>query len=297
MKERLDILLVNRGFFPSREKAKAAVMARQVTVDGVMVDKAGTGVSEDSVLAVKENTCPYVSRGGLKLAKALSAFSFSLTDAVCMDIGASTGGFTDCMLQNGASKVYAVDVGYGQLDWKLRNDSRVVNMEKVNIRYLDRDKIREELDFISIDVSFISLKLVFPVAAALLRRGGELICLVKPQFEAGREQVGKNGIVRDKNIHGQVLLHVREYAEENGLAVKGITWSPVKGAKGNIEYLMYLKKTPGAQVGPGAADETENGIETEEAEAARGKEAVTDREQIDSLIGRVVAESHAELDK
>lgn len=270
MKERLDTALVNKGLFPSRERAKAAIMARQVTVDGLMVDKAGTGVAEDAVLAVKENTCPYVSRGGLKLAKALSAFSFSLEGFVCMDIGASTGGFTDCMLQRGAVKVYAVDVGYGQLDWKLRNDSRVVNMEKVNIRYLERERIEEALDFISIDVSFISLRLVLPVAAELLKAEGELICLVKPQFEAGREQVGKNGIVRDRKVHGQVLSSARDYAEENGLCVKGITWSPVKGAKGNIEYLMYLKKEEG-----GAGD----------------------RAETDRVIAEIVESSHEELDR
>lgn len=271
MKERLDVLLVNKGLFPTREKAKAAIMARLVTVDGEMVDKAGTGVADDAVLAVKENACPYVSRGGLKLAKALSEFSFALDGFVCMDIGASTGGFTDCMLQKGAAKVYAVDVGYGQLDWKLRNDSRVVNMEKVNIRYLDKDRITEELDFISIDVSFISLRLVFPVAASLLKEGGELACLVKPQFEAGREQVGKNGIVRDKRIHASVLQAVKGYAQENGLAVKGVTWSPVKGAKGNIEYLMYLKKESG---GP---------------DLANGK--------IEGLIQDIVEASHGELDR
>ena len=242
MKERLDIILVERGLFPSREKARAAIMARQVTVDGQMVDKAGTGVKPDAIIELKEDICPYVSRGGLKLAKALDGFSFSLAGAVCMDIGASTGGFTDCMLKNGAIRVYAVDVGYGQLDWKLRNDPRVVNMEKTNIRYLDPGAIAEPLDFISIDVSFISLKLVFPTAQSLLREGGELVCLVKPQFEAGRQQVGKNGIVRDEAVHRQVIEQVHEYALENGFSVRGLTWSPVTGAKGNIEYLMYLQK-------------------------------------------------------
>lgn len=243
MKERLDIILLERGLFPSREKARAAIMARQIIVDGQMVDKAGTGVKPDAVIEIKEDICPYVSRGGLKLAKALQEFHFSLEGKTCMDIGASTGGFTDCMLKNGAGKVYAVDVGYGQLDWKLRNDPRVVNMEKTNIRYLDTNLICEPLDFISIDVSFISLKLVFPVAQALLRDGGELVCLVKPQFEAGREQVGKNGIVREESVHRQVIENVGGYASQSGFFVCGLTWSPVKGAKGNIEYLMYLQKS------------------------------------------------------
>ena len=194
MKERLDILLVEKGLFSSREKAKASIMAGIVTVDGQISDKAGTLVDTEAAIAVKENICPYVSRGGLKLEKAMESWDIHLNEKTCMDIGASTGGFTDCMLQKGASKVYAVDVGYGQLDYKLRCDNRVVNMEKCNIRYIDKNAI-DPLDFISVDVSFISLKLVFPVACELLKSDGKMVCLVKPQFEAGREQVGKKGIV------------------------------------------------------------------------------------------------------
>lgn len=217
-------------------------MAGVIFINGQISDKPGTPIAEDAEIFVKQDICPYVSRGGMKLEKALSHFALSLQDAVSMDIGASTGGFTDCMLINGAKKVYAVDVGYGQLDWKLRQDPRVVNMEKVNIRYLEKEKITEPVNFISIDVSFISLHLVFPVAAALLDAEGSLVCLVKPQFEAGREQVGKKGIVRDPAIHQQVIEKVIGYAEKNGLYPHGLTFSPMTGAKGNIEYLLYLSK-------------------------------------------------------
>lgn len=243
LKERLDVLLVKKELYQSRERAKASIMAGIVYVDGKISDKAGNMVDEDAEIFIKENLCPYVSRGGLKLEKSMKEFDISLDNTVCMDIGASTGGFTDCMLQNGATKVYAIDVGYGQLDWKLRNDSRVVNMEKCNIRYLDFELIEEKIDFISIDVSFISLKLVFPVAAKLLSENGSLVCLVKPQFEAGREQVGKKGIVRDKNVHKEVINNVIEYALNSGLTPLGLTFSPVTGAKGNIEYLLHLSKT------------------------------------------------------
>ncbi len=243
LKERLDIVLLNRGFFQSRERAKGAIMAGIVYVDGQRVDKPGTGIKDAAEIYVKEDTCPYVSRGGLKLAKAVEAFRLDLKDTVAVDIGASTGGFTDCMLKNGARKVYSIDVGYGQLDWSLRNDPRVVNMEKVNIRYLDTGKIAEKADFISIDVSFISLKLVFPVAASLLADSGRLVCLVKPQFEAGREQVGKKGIVRDGAVHKEVLANVLRYGEENGLFPQGLDYSPMTGAKGNIEYLLLFGKT------------------------------------------------------
>ena len=245
MKERLDVLLVKKGFYQSRERAKASIMAGIVYVDGQKSDKAGNFVDENAEITVKENICPYVSRGGLKLEKSMKLWPIRLADTVCMDIGASTGGFTDCMLQSGARKVYAVDVGYGQLDYKLRIDPRVVNMEKCNIRYLDFALIEDPIDFISIDVSFISLKLVFPVAAKLLEAtGGSLVCLVKPQFEAGREQVGKKGIVRDRKVHEEVIRNVIGYANENGLVPLGLTYSPVTGAKGNIEYLLYLSKSP-----------------------------------------------------
>lgn len=243
MKDRLDVILVEKGFFQSREKAKSAIMAGIVYVDGQRVDKAGTSVKDTSEFFIKEDICPYVSRGGLKLEKALKEFDFRLESAVCADIGASTGGFTDCMLKNGASKVFAIDVGYGQLDWKLRNDERVVNMEKVNIRYLDFDTVDKDIDFISIDVSFISLKLVFPVAGRLLDSLGSIVCLVKPQFEAGREQVGKKGIVKDINVHKEVIRNVVGYGKASGLYPQGLTFSPVTGAKGNIEYLLHLKKS------------------------------------------------------
>ena len=243
MKERLDILLVQKGLCPSREKAKASIMAGIVYVDGQKSDKAGNMVDENAEIVVKSNICPYVSRGGLKLEKSMKEWDLNLENKVCMDIGASTGGFTDCMLQNGATKVYAIDVGYGQLDYKLRIDERVVNMEKCNVRYLDPETIAEPIDFISIDVSFISLKLIFPVCAKVLADNGQIVCLVKPQFEAGREQVGKKGIVRDKNVHKEVIENVIKYAEDNGFYPVGLTFSPVTGAKGNIEYLLALSKS------------------------------------------------------
>jgi len=245
-KERLDALLVRRGLYPSRERAKAAVMAGVVSVDGMRIDKAGTPVAPDADISIKENLCPYVSRGGLKLEKALNEFPIDLAGAVCMDIGASTGGFTDCMLQKGAKKIYTVDVGYGQLDWKLRNDERIVNMEKVNIRYLDPAAIGEPLDFISIDVSFISVNLVLPVAAALLVPGGSLVCLAKPQFEAGRAQVAKKGIVRDKAVQAEVIQKVIGFGQVSGLSARGLTFSPITGVKGNIEYLIWFVKGGGA---------------------------------------------------
>ena len=237
-------MLTEKNMFPSREKAKASIMAGLVYVDGQRIDKPGTPVDDNAEITVREALCPYVSRGGLKLEKALELFHFTLDGAVAVDIGASTSGFTDCMLQKGARKVFAIDVGYGQLDWKLRNDPRVVNMEKVNIRYLDMDTVDKDIDFISIDVSFISLKLVFPVAAQLLAETGSLVCLVKPQFEAGRSQVGKKGIVRDPAVHREVIENVAGYAADNGLYCHGLTYSPVTGTKGNIEYLMFLRKLP-----------------------------------------------------
>lgn len=243
MKERLDVLLVEKGFFESREKAKASIMAGVVFVDGQRSDKAGNKIDVDSEIIVKEDACPYVSRGGFKLEKSIEKFGIELEDKVCVDIGASTGGFTDCMLQNGARKVYSIDVGYGQLAWKLRTDPRVVNIEKCNVRYLDPALVSEPADFISIDVSFISLKLILPVAARLLAEDGTMVCLVKPQFEAGREQVGKNGIVRDDDVHLQVIEKCIGYAAENGLVPYGLTFSPVKGAKGNIEFLLYVGKS------------------------------------------------------
>jgi len=242
LKERLDVLLVSRGYFPSRERAKAAVMEGCIYIGGRIYDKPGTPVDVDAELEVRGDNCPFVGRGGLKLAKAVEEFGLDLEGAVGMDVGASTGGFTDCMLQNGAVKVYSVDVGYGQLDWKLRTDDRVVNMEKCNFRYLDPETIPDRIDMISIDVSFISLKLMFPVAVKLLKEDGDIACLVKPQFEAGRDQVGKKGIVKDPEVHREVILKCAGYALENGLIPQGLTFSPVSGAKGNIEYLMHLRK-------------------------------------------------------
>ncbi len=244
MKERLDVLLVKKGFCDSREKAKRLVMAGLVYVDGQRGEKPGAMVEEEGAIFVKGQDCPYVSRGGLKLEKALDWFEIDLKGLVCADMGASTGGFTDCCLQRGAEKVYAMDVGYGQLDWRLRKDPRVVNMEKVNIRYLDTERFDKPVDFVSIDVSFISLTLILPVAWRLLKEGGRLVCLVKPQFEAGREQVGKKGIVKDPAVHRQVMEKVACFARQLGFTLGGATYSPMTGAKGNIEYLLYFEKNP-----------------------------------------------------
>lgn len=242
-KTRLDVLLTERGLLDSRQKAQATIMCGIVFVNGQRVDKVGTAVSNDALIEIRGTTLPYVSRGGLKLEKAMQTFPLTLTGKICADIGASTGGFTDCMLQNGAKKVYAVDVGYGQLDWKLRNDARVVCMERTNARYLTHEEIPEELDFASVDVSFISLKLIFPALYGLLREGGEIACLIKPQFEAGREKVGKKGVVRDPAVHLEVLEHFLIHAKENHFTVLGITYSPIRGPEGNIEYLGFLRKS------------------------------------------------------
>ena len=242
-KTRLDVLLTERGLLDSRQKAQATIMSGIVFVNGQRVDKAGTAVSNDALIEIRGTTLPYVSRGGLKLEKAMQTFPLTLTGKICADIGASTGGFTDCMLQNGAKKVYAVDVGYGQLDWKLRNDARVVCMERTNARYLTHEEIPEELDFASVDVSFIYLKLIFPALYGLLREGGEIACLIKPQFEAGREKVGKKGVVRDPAVHLEVLEHFLIHAKENHFTVLGITYSPIRGPEGNIEYLGFLRKS------------------------------------------------------
>lgn len=242
-KERIDVLLVEKGFFESREKAKASIMAGVVYADEQKVDKAGEEVSIDAKIEVRENICPYVSRGGLKLEKAVKFFGVYLKDKVCMDIGASTGGFTDCMLQNGAKKVFSVDVGYGQFAWKLRQDPRVVCMERINIRYVTDEQIGEKLDFASIDVSFISLTKVLPVAFNLLKDDGEVVALIKPQFEAGREQVGKKGVVRDSNVHKEVIEKIIDFSRSIGFCVKNLSFSPIKGPEGNIEFLLYLGKS------------------------------------------------------
>lgn len=243
MKDRLDILLVKRGFAESREKAKAVIMSGIVYVDGQKEDKAGQTFADTANIEVRGSTLKYVSRGGLKLEKAMECFDVSVKDKVCMDIGASSGGFTDCMLQNGAKKVYAVDVGHGQLAWKLRNDTRVVVMEKTNIRYVKPDDIGESIDFASIDVSFISLSKVLPAAYNLLGGRGEIVALIKPQFEAGREKVGKKGVVREKSTHIEVIQNCFAYAKENGFFVRELEFSPVKGPEGNIEYLYHLVKS------------------------------------------------------
>ena len=242
IKKRLDVLLTERKLAENRTKAQAIIMSGIVYVDGQKADKPGVSYEETVDIEVRGAACPYVSRGGLKLEKAMATFPVKLEGAVCGDIGASTGGFTDCMLQNGAAKVYAVDVGYGQLAWKLREDPRVVCMERTNARYLTHEQIPDELDFASIDVSFISLKLILPAVCGILKGGGHVACLVKPQFEAGKEKVGKKGVVRDPAVHLEVLEHFLEHAKESGFTVLGLTYSPIRGPEGNIEYLGYLEK-------------------------------------------------------
>ena len=241
-KIRLDIYLADQGLAPSREKAKALIMAGVVFVDNQKCDKAGTFVTEKQNIEVRGGDLKYVSRGGLKLEKAMQEFAISLNGKVCMDIGASTGGFTDCMLQNGAEKVFAVDVGYGQLAWKLRTSDKVVNMERTNIRYVTQEQIGTTLDFASVDVAFISLRLVLPVAFDLLKEGGEVVALIKPQFEAGKEKVSKKGVVKEQSTHVEVVQNIYAFAKEQGFAVLGLEFSPIKGPEGNIEYLIYLKK-------------------------------------------------------
>ena len=240
-KKRLDISIVERGLCESREKARAAVMAGDVYVNGQKALKAGDAVRPDDRIEVRGGM-EFVSRGGYKLKKAMAVFPIFLRDKICMDIGASTGGFTDCMLQNGAAKVYCVDVGYGQLAWKLRSDDRVVNLERTNIRYATREQIPEAADFASVDVSFISLKLVLPMVYRLLSETGECVCLIKPQFEAGRDKVGKKGVVREKSTHAEVVENIVSFAAETGFVAAGLDFSPIKGPEGNIEYLLYLKK-------------------------------------------------------
>ena len=246
-KIRLDVALVEQGFTESREKAKALIMAGIVYVNNQKSDKAGNTIKPDDVIEVRGETLKYVSRGGLKLEKAVKVFDFSLENAVCADIGASTGGFTDCMLQNGASKVYAIDVGYGQLAWKLRTDERVINLERTNFRYVTREQIPDELDFASVDVSFISLSLILPVMRTLLKDDGQAVCLIKPQFEAGKENVGKKGVVRDKNVHIAVIEKIVNLISENNFTLLGLDFSPVKGPEGNIEYLCHIKKSDNPQ--------------------------------------------------
>ncbi len=267
MKERLDLLLVQRQLADSREKARALIMAGEVLVNGQREDKAGTKIDETAEITLKGGRLPYVSRGGLKLEKALSSFeNVSPRDKICMDVGASTGGFTDCMLQNGAAKVYAVDVGRGQLNWDLRNDPRVICMERCNIRYLTADQLDEAPSFVTIDVSFISLTKVLLPVRELMTGEGDLICLIKPQFEAGREKVGKKGVVRDPKVHAEVIRTVLSSALEIGLSCTALCWSPIKGPEGNIEYLAHIEK---------------NG---------------QDPQIEDALVDRIVKEAHEALD-
>lgn len=241
-KERLDVLLVQQGLAPGRDQAKAYIMAGEVYVNGNKEDKAGTKVPVTADIEVRAASMKYVSRGGYKLEKAMENFPITLTDKICLDIGASTGGFTDCMLQNGAVKVYAIDVGYGQLAWKLRNDPRVVCLEKTNVRYVTEEQVPEKADFASIDVSFISLTKVLPAVLQIMKPNGQLVCLIKPQFEAGREKVGKNGVVRDISVHREVITMIVDYVRAQGLGIRGLDFSPIKGPKGNIEYLIFLDK-------------------------------------------------------
>lgn len=242
-KLRLDVAVYERGLAETREKAKAMIMAGVVYVNGIKAVKCGDKINPEDEIAVKGKTNPYVSRGGLKLEKAINVFGINLNNKICLDIGASTGGFTDCMLQNGASKVYSVDVGYGQLAWKLRTDPKVVNLERTNFRYCTRENIPDDIDFASVDVSFISLKIILPVMYRFLKQDGLAVCLIKPQFEAGKENIGKKGVVRDKSVHLDVVTDICTFAQENGFVLLGLDYSPVKGPEGNIEYLMYLSKS------------------------------------------------------
>ncbi len=243
VKKRLDVLVYEAGFAESREKAKALIMAGVIYVDNQKSDKPGTAYPETVKLEMRGARPKYVSRGGLKLEKAVAVFGLDMQGKTTMDIGASTGGFTDCMLQNGAAKVYSVDVGYGQLDWKLRNDERVVNLERTNVRYITEEQVPDQIDFFSVDVCFISLELVLPAVRPLLRENAEAVCLIKPQFEAGRGNVGKNGVVRDKSVHAAVIRKIYDFCLNNGFDVLDLSYSPIKGPEGNIEYLLYIRKS------------------------------------------------------
>lgn len=291
MKERLDVLLVKQGFAESREKAKAIIMSGKVFVQGQREDKAGSMFDEARVqIEVKGNPLKYVSRGGLKLEKAMEKFPITLTGKVCMDIGASTGGFTDCMLQNGATKVYSVDVGHGQLAWKLRNDERVVCMEKTNFRYMVREDIADDLDFASVDVSFISLTKILVPARKLLVAGGQMVCLIKPQFEAGRDKVGKKGVVRDEAVHLEVIGKVMDYAQLTGFSILGLTYSPIKGPEGNIEYLIFLQKNDKTGV-PEEIHEAEELL----AQLQDNGQGISCQEEMKQLARQMVTQAHQSL--
>lgn len=296
MKERLDIILVNQGHAPSREKAKAIIMSGNVYVNGQKEDKAGSMFDESKIqLEVRGSQLKYVSRGGLKLEKAMESWNIVLKDKICMDIGASTGGFTDCMLQNGAVKVYSVDVGHGQLAWKLRNDERVVCMEKTNFRYMVPSDIEDLLDFASVDVSFISLTKILIPARNLLKENGEMVCLIKPQFEAGRDKVGKKGVVRERAVHEEVVRKILDYANSIGFDVLSLEYSPIKGPEGNIEYLMHIRKN---------AERSEELIQLTEKEAEdilqtieEQKNGMTYEPEWNKIIEEVIDRAHEKLDK
>ena len=291
MKERLDVLLVKQGLAESREKAKAVIMAGEVFVQGQREDKAGAMFDESKVtITVKGSSLRYVSRGGLKLEKAMACFPITLEGDICMDIGSSTGGFTDCMLQNGAKKVYSVDVGHGQLAWKLRQDERVVCMEKTNFRYLTRNQIADDLDFASVDVSFISLTKILLPAWRLLKCGGQMVCLIKPQFEAGREKVGKKGVVRDPAVHREVIAKVMDFAALLHFSVLGLTWSPIKGPEGNIEYLIFIQKEERPE-----AYESEQAAEAALEETLAAKGGISEKEENRQLIASIVEQAHETL--
>ena len=295
MKERLDVILVNQGHAPSREKAKAIIMSGNVYVNGQKEDKAGSMFDLSRIqLEVRGSALKYVSRGGLKLEKAMERWQIALEGCVCMDIGASTGGFTDCMLQNGASRVYSVDVGHGQLAWKLRGDPRVVCMEKTNFRYLVRADIEDDLDFASVDVSFISLTKILIPARNLLRDGGQMVCLIKPQFEAGREKVGKKGVVRDRQVHEEVISKVVDFAHSIGFDVLHLDYSPIKGPEGNIEYLLHLARNP--QKAQEAMIWTEHEAELNLERLTLLKCGLSAQENLKKLIGDVVRQAHESLD-
>lgn len=298
-KERLDVLLVRRNMAESREKAKAYIMAGNVFVDGVREDKAGTNVSEEALLELRGMAMKYVSRGGFKLEKAVDEFGIGLTNAVCMDVGSSTGGFTDCMLQNGAKKVFAVDVGTNQLAWKLRTDARVVSMEKTNIRYVVPEDIGEAVDFVSIDVAFISLTKVLAPVYRLMKAGAGIVCLIKPQFEAGREKVGKKGVVRERETHLEVIEQVIRYADFLGFLMLGLSYSPIRGPEGNIEYLLYMKK-PEKDLLPEALfseQEPEKDRETELLEGALQHTLSEGATMLWKTADAITVQAHESLDK
>ena len=296
MKERLDVILVSQGYAASREKAKAIIMAGNVFVNGQREDKAGSAFDPEKIktLEVKGSSLKYVSRGGLKLETAMEAFPISMEGKICMDIGASTGGFTDCMLQNGAVRVYSVDVGHGQLDWKLRSDDRVVCMEKTNFRYMKPEDMPEKLDFASCDVSFISLTKILIQARNLLKDGGQMVCLIKPQFEAGKEKVGKKGVVRDPEVHVEVIEKVIDFADYIGFQVRDLEHSPIKGPEGNIEYLVFLEKD--AQKAKQMAELTEHEGETELEKILLEKSGKSKEPEWVKKISQIVTKAHSNLD-